>query len=91
MAVVSRKKMKKKRLHCDGGKRAGVQNGAIDAIKQKTESKKQDKKRVAEATARTICIPIVDGAKCVEALLTSCVPDGKIDGGGIYVQALTQE
>ncbi len=35
---------------------------------------------------RTICIPIVDGAKGVEALLSSSVPDGKIDGGGIYVQ-----
>jgi len=49
------------------------------------------KKGTAETKMRTICIPIVDGAESVEALLSSSVPDGKIDGGGIYVQALTQE
>ena len=44
-----------------------------------------------EGVMITICIPIVDGAECVEAFLPRSVPDGKIDGGGIDVQALAQE
>ncbi len=53
------------------------------------------KSKLAHASSErimiTICIPIVDGAECVEAFLPRSVPDGKIDGGGIDVQALAQE
>jgi hypothetical protein len=45
----------------------------------------------SESKIITICIPIVDRAECVEAFLPRSVPDGKIDGGGIDVQALAQE
>ena len=46
---------------------------------------------IAKKKAITICIPVVDGAECVKALLPRSVPDGKIDGGSIDVQALAQE
>jgi hypothetical protein len=39
----------------------------------------------------TICIPIVDGAKRVEALLPGGVPDGKVDSCSVDVQPLAQE
>ena len=39
----------------------------------------------------TICIPVVDGAKRVEALLPGRVPDGKVDSCSVDVQPLAQE
>jgi hypothetical protein len=52
-------------------------------------------KKWREASARTciitICVAIVDGAECVEALLPGRVPDSEIDGSRVDVQPLAQK
>ena len=47
--------------------------------------------KCGESWTITVCIPIIDGAEGVKALLPRSVPDGEIDGGSIDVQALAQE